>query len=261
MWTEVILKAAVAVLVLALTGCKTDTASRDSSSIDKAVAPASASASDTSNASQIVPDSRQKDGRALIVCFGDSLTAGLGLDADETYPADLQGDLDAAGYRYRVSNLGVSGETTKDGLARVDNVIAMKPAIVVVEFGGNDGLRGIPISDSRANLDAILEKLKASKTQIALAGITLPPQYGQDYIRKFDETYSLLAKKYSVPMIPFVLQDAYGTAGDIQRDGVHPTAAGAKVVAKNVLGLILFCSASSSTPSPYKYVKYGGIRT
>jgi len=135
-------------------------------------------------------------------------------------------------------NAGISGETTKDGLARVDRVIAMKPAIVVVEFGGNDGLRGVPISESRKNLDAILAKLKASGAQVALAGITLPPQYGPEYIQRFNATYTLLAKKYRVPMIPFVLQNAYGTTGDIQRDGVHPTAAGAKVVAKNVLGLI-----------------------
>ncbi len=121
----------------------------------------------------------------------------MGLDEEESYPADLQGDLDAAGYHYRVVNAGVSGETTKDGLARVDNVLAMRPAIVVVEFGGNDGLRGIPISDSRANLSAVVEKLKGSGVQVALAGITLPPQYGTDYIQQVQcDVFRLLAKKY-----------------------------------------------------------------
>ena len=165
-------------------------------------------------------------------------TAGYGVDVDSSYPADLQRDLDTAGYRYRVVNLGISGETTKDGLARVDRVMALKPAIVVVEFGGNDGLRGVPVASSRANLDSIVSKLQSSGTQVAMAGITLPPQYSQPYIKDFNDTYTLLAKKYHVPLLPFVLQDVYGVAGSIQPDGIHPTAQGCKQVSKNVFGLI-----------------------
>lgn len=179
-----------------------------------------------------------EDPRPVIACFGDSLTAGYGVDEDRSFPANLQRDLDAAGYHYRVLNLGISGETTKDGLARIDRVLALKPAIVVVEFGGNDGLRGIPIASSRANLDAILNKLAQTKAHIALAGITLPPQYSAPYIQQFNETYTLLAKKYAVPLLPFVLQGAYGVPGSIQADGVHPTAQGCEQVAKNVMGLI-----------------------
>lgn len=174
----------------------------------------------------------------MIACFGDSLTAGYGVDENRSYPADLQRDLDAAGYHYRVVNLGISGETTKDGLLRVDRVLALKPAIVVVEFGGNDGLRGVPIASSRANLDSILSRLKTSGTRIALAGITLPPQYSHPYIQAFNQTYTLLAKKYAVPLLPFMLQDVWGVPGSIQPDGVHPTAQGCVQVAKNVMKLI-----------------------
>ena len=178
------------------------------------------------------------DSRPVIACFGDSLTAGYGVDVDSSYPANLQRDLDAAGYRYRVVNVGISGETTKDGLGRIDRVLALKPAIVVLEFGGNDGLRGIPVASSRANLDAMLARLTSSGTQVALAGITLPPQYTAPYIKQFNETYTLLAKKYGVPLLPFLLQDVYGVPRSIQADGVHPTAQGCVQVARNVMGLI-----------------------
>lgn len=174
----------------------------------------------------------------VIVCFGDSLTAGYGVDDESNYPSNLQRELDSAGYHYRVLNLGISGETTKDGLARIDRVLALKPAIVVVEFGGNDGLRGVPVASSRANLDAILGRLKHTDTHIAMAGITLPPQYSAPYIRQFNETYTVLAKKYTVPLLPFMLKDVYGVPGSIQQDGIHPTAQGCKQVAKNVLALI-----------------------
>lgn len=191
-----------------------------------------------SDARPIETATPEADTRPVIACFGDSLTAGYGVDVDSSYPADLQRDLDRAGYHYRVVNLGISGETTKDGLARIDRVLALKPAIVVVEFGGNDGLRGVPIANSRANLDSILQKLKGSGTKVALAGITLPPQYSHPYIQAFNQTYTLLANKYSVPLLPFMLQDVWGTPGSIQPDGVHPTAQGCTQVARNVMGLI-----------------------
>ena len=114
----------------------------------------------------------------------------------------------------------------------------MKPAIVVVEFGGNDGLRGLRIEDSRANLDKIVATLKSSGARVVLAGITLPPDYGQDYIRQFNETYVLLAKKFQVPLMPFLLQGVFGVDGMMQRDRTHATAEGNKVVAENVLSLI-----------------------
>jgi len=178
------------------------------------------------------------DTRPVIVCFGDSLTAGYGTESGESYPDVLQQNLDAQGYHYRVSNQGISGDTTKDGLERIGRIIAEHPQIVVLEFGGNDGLRGLPLQQTQANLDAMLARLKTSGTQIALAGITLPPDYGHDYIARFNAMYPSLAKKYRVPLLPFLLQDVYGVPGDIQDDHTHATAQGNKQVAVNVERLI-----------------------
>jgi len=181
----------------------------------------------------------QTDHRPVLVCFGDSLTAGHGTDPGQSYPDYLQADLEARGYSYRVVNAGISGNTTKDGVERLDDVVALKPYAVVVEFGGNDGLRGVPIENSRANLDKIVATLKASGAKVALAGITLPPNYGSDYVNQFNATYTLLAKKYHVPLLPFILRGAYGVNGMMQSDQVHATAAGNKIVAENVLSLVL----------------------
>jgi acyl-CoA thioesterase-1 len=181
----------------------------------------------------------QHDDRPVLVCFGDSLTAGLGTDAGQSYPDYLQADLDKLHYRYRVVNQGISGNTTKDGVERMPDILALHPAVAVVEFGGNDGLRGLPIEDTRANLDRIVGTLKAAGIRVALAGITLPPDYGQDYIQKFNDTYEVLAKKYHVPLLPFLLNNVYGVPGMMQADRTHATAKGNVVVARNVVPLVL----------------------
>jgi len=178
------------------------------------------------------------DKRPVIVCFGDSLTAGYGADRNLSYPADLQRSLDAKGYKYRVVNLGVSGETTKDGLARVAAVLALKPYLVVVEFGGNDGLRGLPIGDTEKNLDTIVSTLKKGGTRVVMAGITLPPDYGPDYVGRFNGIYPAIAKKNDVKLLPFIYKDVYGVPGYIQDDQTHATAKGNVQVAKNIEGLI-----------------------
>jgi acyl-CoA thioesterase I len=178
------------------------------------------------------------DTRPVIVAFGDSLTAGYGAAAGESYPDYLQRDLDQLGYRYRVANLGVSGNTTKDGVDRLKDVLALKPKVVIVAFGGNDGLRGLPIDATRKNLDQIISTLSAAGVQIVLGGITLPPNYGPDYIREFNETYALLAKKFHAPLLPFLLIKVYGTPGSMQQDGIHATAQGNQQVAKNLLPLV-----------------------
>jgi acyl-CoA thioesterase-1 len=175
----------------------------------------------------------------VLVCFGDSLTAGLGTGPGQSYPDYLQGDLDKLHYRYRVVNEGISGNTTKDGVERLPEILALDPAVAVVEFGGNDGLRGLRIEDTRANLDQMVRTLKGAGIKVALAGITLPPDYGPDYIKQFDDTYTALAKKYRVPMLPFLLKDVYGVPGMMQRDQTHATAKGNVVVAQNVVPLVL----------------------
>jgi acyl-CoA thioesterase I len=179
------------------------------------------------------------DGRPVVIAFGDSLTAGYGADTGDSYPDYLQKDLDAQGYHYQVINQGVSGNTTKDGVDRLPDVLALKPALVIVAFGGNDGLRGLPITSTRANLDQIVSTLQKSGAKVVLGGITLPPNYGADYILQFNKSYVLLAEKYHVPMLPFLLKDVYGVPGSMQADGIHATAQGNEQVAKNLLPLIL----------------------
>ena len=232
---------ALAVSALSLLGCRSDNAAKEADQPDpsKYASTPETVPSDPNSSATTIPAAPINDKRPLIVCFGDSLTAGYGADPGKSYPDYLQADLDAKGYQYRVVNQGISGNTTKDGLQRVDSVVAMKPAIVIVEFGGNDGLRGVPINDSRTNLDQILAALKAAGAKTVLAGITLPPNYGPDYIRQFNETYVLLAKKYNTPMLPFLLKDVYGVDGMMQSDNTHATAEGNRIVANNVLPLLL----------------------
>ena len=175
------------------------------------------------------------DTRQLIVAFGDSLTAGYGVEAGYSYPDFLQKDLDRAGYKYRVVNEGVSGDTTSGGLSRVAAVAQRKPAIVILELGGNDGLRGLPLSTTRDNLDRMIATLKKSGVKVLLAGITLPPNYGPDYIHKFESIYKDLAAKHKVAFLPFLLQGVAGVPGMMQGDGIHATRKGNEVVAKLVM--------------------------
>jgi acyl-CoA thioesterase-1 len=175
----------------------------------------------------------------VIVCFGDSITAGYGIAPGQAWPDDLQADLDQRGFRYKVVNAGVSGNTSKDGVNRMKDVLSLHPAIVIVEFGGNDGLRGLPIADTRRNLDTIVSTLVHSGSKVILAGITLPPNYGSDYIKPFDETYRLIASRYHVPLLPMLYANVYTVTGAIQQDGVHPTAKGAQLLTENFLPLLL----------------------
>jgi acyl-CoA thioesterase I len=178
------------------------------------------------------------DTRPAIVAFGDSLTAGYGADQGDSYPDYLQKLLDTRNLQYRVVNMGISGNTTKDGVERLKDVLALKPAIVIVEFGGNDGLRGLPIKSTRDNLDAIVHELKQNDIPVVLAGITLPPNYGPEYVAQFNKTYVDISERYKVPMIPFLLKGVFGEAGSMQADGIHATAKGNQQVAKNVLDLL-----------------------
>lgn len=199
-------------------------------------AAAATSVSAAAARADIVPSN---DKRPIIVAFGDSLTAGYGTNPGESYPDNLQRDLDARGYHYRVVNQGVSGNTTKDGVERLPSILALHPQVVIVAFGGNDGLRGLPIASTRDNLSTIVKTLQASGTKIVLGGITLPPNYGPDYIQQFNDTYTLLAKQFHAPMLPFLLKGVYGVPGAMQADGIHATAIGNKTVAENLLPLLL----------------------
>ena len=179
-----------------------------------------------------------KDSRPLVVCFGDSLTAGYGADDGESYPDFLQKMLDRDGYKYRVVNEGISGNTTKDGVDRLAGVVAMKAAVVVLEFGGNDGLRGLKVETTRNNLSEMITGLKRSGAKVVLAGITLPPDYGADYVSSFTESYPTLGRKYGVPVLPFLLKGVYGVNGLMQADNIHATNKGNAIVAENVRPLV-----------------------
>jgi len=174
----------------------------------------------------------------VIDCFGDSITAGYGVAPGKAYPDDLQSDLDGLGYHYRVVNSGISGNTTKDGVSRLKDVLRLHPAVVLVEFGGNDGLRGIPIADTRRNLDTIVSTLLQAGSKVVLLGITLPPNYGPDYIRQFNATFPLVAARYHIPVIADIYQTVYEVPNAIQSDGIHPTATGAEILAHNFVPVL-----------------------
>lgn len=176
--------------------------------------------------------------RPVIICYGDSITAGLGLQPDQAYPAALQRDLNQRGYKYTVENQGTSGATTKDGAAGIHAVLASHPAVVIVEFGGNDGLRGLPLEQSRKSLDDILTALTAAHIKVLLAGITLPPNYGPDYIHAFDQIFRDLAQKHHVAFVPMIYKDLVNVPGTIQGDGIHPTAKGSEIIAKTLLPVL-----------------------
>jgi len=184
------------------------------------------------------PSAPVADNRHVLVVFGDSLSAGFGLEAGLSFPDFLQKKLDAEKYPWRVVNQGLSGDTTEGGVSRIDSATAVKPEIVVLELGGNDGLRGLPLETTRDNLETMIVAFQKAGAKIVLAGMTLPPNYGPDYIRQFNQTYALLAAKYRVPMLPFLLENVYGVAGGMQADGIHATDQGNAQVAKNLLPLI-----------------------
>ena len=175
-----------------------------------------------------------KGGKKLIVAFGDSLTSGYGVDRDATYPALLEKKLKNEGFVYRVLNAGISGDTTSGGVGRVDSVIRLRPEIVILELGANDGFRGVTLKIIRENLSLMIEKLQREKIKLLLAGMKLPPNYGEDYTVGFYATYIDLSRKYKVPLIPFFLEGIAGDPSLNQGDDIHPTARGYQRVIDNI---------------------------
>ena len=176
--------------------------------------------------------------QALLVCFGDSITAGYGLQTGESYPDALQRDLDSRGFHYKVVNRGTSGATTKDAVSDLRSILALHPNVVLVEFGGNDGLRGLPLSQTRQNLDQVLTTLESANIKVLLAGITLPPNYGADYIHAFEQVFRDLATKDHTAYVPMIYKDLVGLQGTIQPDGIHPTAKGSEIIARTLLPVL-----------------------
>jgi acyl-CoA thioesterase-1 len=169
-----------------------------------------------------------------IVILGDSLTAGLGLQPAEAYPALLQQRLNAAGYRFDVVNAGVSGDTSAGGWSRLDWSLDGDVRILVVALGGNDGLRGLPPEEMKQNLAEIIQRARGRHIAILLAGMETPTNMGPDYQRRFHDVFPALARDYRTAFLPFLLQDVAGRPELNQRDGIHPTAEGARIVADHV---------------------------
>lgn len=169
-------------------------------------------------------------GERVIVAFGDSLTAGYGVAPDEAYPALLESRLRAEGYRYRVINAGVSGDTTAGGLRRVDWALRSRPDIVLLELGANDALRGLDLGQVRSNLDAMITRFEAAGARVLLLGMRLPPNYGTPYAGEFERLYKDLAGRRKIPLMPFFLDGVAAVARFNQPDGIHPTPEGYRIV-------------------------------
>jgi acyl-CoA thioesterase I len=170
----------------------------------------------------------------VVVALGDSLTAGLGVAPDEAYPALVEARLRREGYPYRVVNAGVSGDTSAGALRRVDWVLRTKPDVVIVALGANDGLRGLPVEALRNNLEAIVARLRGGGARVLLAGMRVPPNYGDDYTRAFAAVFPAVARRMGVPLAPFLLDGVAGDPRLNQPDGIHPTAEGQRVMAERL---------------------------
>jgi acyl-CoA thioesterase-1 len=170
-------------------------------------------------------------GRPILVCFGNSITAGYGLPKGQAYSDALQRKLDRNGYSYIVNNQGTSGATSKDAVASLRSIVQLHPELAIVEFGGNDGLRGIPLDQTRRNLDTVIAGLENAHVKVLLAGITLPPNYGPDYIQAFETMFRELASQHHTAFVPMIYKDLIRVPDTIQPDGVHPTAKGSEIIA------------------------------
>jgi acyl-CoA thioesterase-1 len=174
--------------------------------------------------------------RKTILVLGDSLAAGAGVDPAEAYPALLQEKIDAAGLNFTVINAGVSGNTSADGLNRVNWLLKRKIDVLILQLGGNDGLRGLPPSTTQSNLQTIIDRVKQKypRAQIVIAGMQMPPNMGEAYTAAFKKIFSTLAEKNHAALIPFLLEGVGGVPELNQPDHIHPTAAGHRIVSENV---------------------------
>jgi acyl-CoA thioesterase-1 len=209
----------IAVFFLYLTGCGNESAS-------------SGAASKTA--------AQKQSTRKTIVAVGDSLTAGLGVDESAAYPALLQRKLAGDGYHFNVVNAGVSGETSSGTLSRIEWVISvLKPDIIILETGANDGLRGIDPDVLRKNLDRIVSVIKANNIKVLLCGMKMLPNLGPAYIKAFARVYPEIARKYAIPLIPFFLEGIAGDPRLNQPDGLHPTSKGYRRIVDHIYPYVL----------------------
>ncbi|WP_268123152.1 arylesterase [Roseivirga pacifica] len=174
--------------------------------------------------------------KQTIVFFGDSITAGYGIATENAFPALIDQKLQSEGLNYTAVNAGLSGETSMGGLNRIDWILRSKPTILMLELGGNDGLRGLSLEETEKNLKAIIDKVRAANadTKIILAGMQIPPNLGQDYTTQFKNLFPKVAKDKGVAFIPFLLENVGGDKSLNLSDGIHPNEEGHKIVAETV---------------------------
>jgi acyl-CoA thioesterase-1 len=180
------------------------------------------------------------DQKPIILFFGNSITAGYQLDLEEAFPALIQDRLDSLGFNYNVINAGLSGETTAAGVDRIDWVLRSIPEIFFLELGANDGLRGLPLSETKSNLKKIIDKVRKANpdVKIILAGMQVPPNLGKEYTMEFRTIFPLLASSENVELIPFLLDGVAGNPELNLADGIHPTAEGHKLLTETVWGFV-----------------------
>ena len=224
---KIFLKLCYFSLLFLLLSCKTDSTKKNKIQVD--------------TVNQVHTNDTDNEATNTIVFFGDSLTAGYGLDdVNDAFPGLIQKNIDSLNLSYTVVNSGVSGETTAGGKGRINWVLNQKPDIFILELGANDGLRGVPLSETRENLQAIINavKQKYPSTKIVLVGMQIPPNMGQEYTSEFKNIFPDLAKKNSLSLVPFLLENVGGIAELNQSDGIHPTKEGHKILAKNVWSVL-----------------------
>ena len=185
------------------------------------------------------PESPQPPGMTVL-CLGDSLTEGYGLDRGQAYPARLQEKIDALGWKFTVINAGLGGDTTAAGLRRLDWFLQRKIDVLILALGGNDGLRGVPLAEIRRNLGAIISRTTARypEVKVVLAGIRIPPNYGTSYVRGFRDLFAEVAARHGALSIPFLLEGVGGRPDLNFPDGIHPNRRGQQIVAENVWSVL-----------------------
>jgi acyl-CoA thioesterase-1 len=216
-------------LAAALCACSRGGAGEPRSAAAAEVTPASAPA-----ASAPITEPTASSGRPRIVFLGDSLTAGYGLETQQSVPSLVQAQLDEEGYAYEVVNAGVSGDTSAGGLRRLEWSLDGDVRVLVIELGANDGLRGLPAADLKKNLTQVIETAQARGIKVLLTGMEAPPNYGPSYTSEFRQVYRDLAKTPNVTFMPFYLEGVAGKPELNIRDGIHPNPQGARIVEKNV---------------------------
>ena len=220
-----ILAGLVAVACLGAAGCRGDSKEPSAASREAAAA-------------TVPADPDAPPARPRIVAFGDSLTIGLGLLEQEAYPALLQNKINEAGYQFEVVNAGVSGDTSAGGLRRLDWALEGNVKVLIVAFGGNDGLRGLPVAQMKENLSQIIDRARERSIVIILAGMEAPPNFGQEYATGFRQAFRDVALNKRVLFIPFLLNNVAGKPELNQADGIHPNQQGTQIVADTVWSVL-----------------------